>query len=128
MGNTTRDITERIDEMCEERFGHTHWACVDTLSDQEKMRLDERAEIITVEGQRVALYIPMVQVTCTVGCWNDEGETQDFYVKFQTASDTPMAKIQESIQTIAELDSGLEAGLPDEEDVEIEPIALDIRA
>jgi hypothetical protein len=70
----------------------------------------------------------MVQVTCTVQCWNDEGETQDFYVKFQTASDTPMAKIQESIQTIAELDSGLEAGLPDEEDVEIEPIALDIRA
>jgi hypothetical protein len=128
MGNTTRDITERIDEMCEERFGHTHWACVDTLSDQEKMHLDERAEIVTVEGQQVALYIPMVQVTCTVQCWNDEGETQDFYVKFQTASDTPMAKIQESIQTIAELDSGLEAGLPDEEDVEIEPIALDIRA
>jgi len=128
MGNTTRDITERIDEMCEERFGHTHWACVDTLSDQEKMRLDERAEIITVEGQQVALYIPMVLVNCTVQCWNDEGETQDFYVKFQTASDTPMAKIQESIQTIAELDSGLEAGLPDEEDVEIEPIALDIRA
>ena len=70
----------------------------------------------------------MVQVTCTVGCWNDEGETQDFYVKFQTASDTPMANIQESIQMFAELDSGLEAGLPDEEDIEIEPIALDIGA
>ena len=128
MGNTTGDITERIDEMCEERFGHTHWACVDTLSDQEKMRLDWRAEIITVEGQQVALYIPMVQVTCTVECWNDEDETQDFHVKFETASDTPMANIQKSIQAIAELDSGLEAGLPDEEVVDIEPIALDIRA
>lgn len=123
-----RDITEQVDEMCEERFGHTHWARLDTLSDQEKVGLDKVAEIITVDGNQVALYKPMVQVTCTVGCWNDEGETQGFYVNFQTASDTPMASIQESIQMYAELDSGLEAGLPDEEDIEIEPIALDIGA
>ena len=70
----------------------------------------------------------MVQVTCTARVCTDEGNCQDFRVKFQTASDTPMANIQESIQMFAELDSGLEAGLPDEEDIEIEPIALDIRA
>jgi len=121
-------LNERIDDMCRERFGHTHWARVDTLSDQEKMGLEEKAEIITVEGQQVALYIPMVLVTCTVSCWNEEGETQDFYVKFQTASDTPMAKIRKSIQMFAELDSGLETDVPYEEEVEIEPIALDIRA
>ena len=121
-------LNERIDDMCRERFGPTHWARVDTLSDQEKMGIEEKAEIITVEGQQVVLYIPMVLVTCTVSCWNEEGETQDFYVKFQTASDTPMAKIRKSIQMFAELDSGLETDVPYEEEVEIEPIALDTRA
>ena len=123
-----RDITERIDEMCEERFGHTHWAFVAGLGPIEIGRLDKVAEIITVDGNQVALYKPMVQVTCTVGCWNDEGETQGFYVNFQTASDTPMADILETIRCMAEWDSCLDVQELDEGDVDIEPIALDIGA
>ena len=128
MGDTTRDITERIDEMCEERFGHTHWARLDTLSDQEKVGLDKVAEIITVEGQQVALYKPMVQVTCTARVCTDEGNCQDFRVKFQTASDTSMADILETIRCMAEWDSCLDVQELDEGDVDIEPIALDIGA
>ncbi|MEO2158707.1 MAG: hypothetical protein ABGX31_05145 [bacterium] len=92
------------------------------------MGLEEKAEIITVEGQQVAFYIPMALVACTVSYWNEKGEGQDFYEKFQTASDTPMAKIRKSIQMFAELDSGLEAETPEEDSVDIEPIAPDTRA
>jgi len=51
-----RDITERIDDMCREKYGHAHWVCLDTLRDQEKVGLDEVAEIVTIEGQQVAFY------------------------------------------------------------------------
>ena len=34
------DITERIDDMCREKYGHAHWVCLDTLRDQEKVGLD----------------------------------------------------------------------------------------
>tara|TARA_R100001143_G_C3265068_1_gene89546 strand:- start:269 stop:466 length:198 start_codon:yes stop_codon:yes gene_type:complete len=50
------DITERIDDMCREKYGHAHWVCLDTLRDQEKVGLDEVAEIITIKGQQVAFY------------------------------------------------------------------------
>lgn len=51
-----RDITERIDAMCEEMHGHTHWACMDTMSDQEKVGLDQVADIVNIDGQQVAFY------------------------------------------------------------------------
>ena len=51
-----RDITERIDDMCERMYGHTHWVCLDTLSDQEKVGLDQVADIGSVDGQQVAFY------------------------------------------------------------------------
>ena len=51
-----QDITERIDDMCQEIHGHTHWVCVDTLSDLEKVGLAQVADIVTIEGQRVAFY------------------------------------------------------------------------
>lgn len=51
-----KDITERIDDMCQEIHGHTHWACVDTMSDIEKVGLDQVADIVTIEGQQVAFY------------------------------------------------------------------------
>ena len=52
-----RDITEHIDDMCERMYGHTHWVCLDTLSDQEKVGLDQVADIITIDkGQQVAFY------------------------------------------------------------------------
>tara|TARA_B100000686_G_C16697365_1_gene921316 strand:- start:382 stop:564 length:183 start_codon:yes stop_codon:yes gene_type:complete len=50
------DITERIDDMCQAIHGHTHWVCVDTLRDQEKVGLDQVADIVTIEGQQVAFY------------------------------------------------------------------------
>jgi|TARA_R110001592_G_scaffold248333_1_gene510645 hypothetical protein len=51
-----RDTTERIDELCEWMYGHTHWVCMDTLSDQEKVGLDKVADIGNVDGQQVAFY------------------------------------------------------------------------
>jgi len=51
-----RDITEHIDDMCERMYGHTHWVCLDTLSDQEKVGLDQVADIVNIEGQHVAFY------------------------------------------------------------------------
>tara|TARA_R110000824_G_scaffold128356_2_gene289157 strand:+ start:118 stop:351 length:234 start_codon:yes stop_codon:yes gene_type:complete len=70
----------------------------------------------------------MVRVTCTARVCTDEGHCQDFYVKFLTASDTSMADILETIRCWAEWDSGLDVQELDEEDVHIEPIALDTRA
>jgi|15BtaG_2_1085339.scaffolds.fasta_scaffold27655_3 hypothetical protein len=51
-----RDITERIDDMCMDMHGHTNWVCLDTLSDQEKVGLDQVADIVNIEGQHVAFY------------------------------------------------------------------------
>ena len=52
----SRGITEQIDDICEERFGHTNWVIISTLSDQEKVGLDDVADIETVEGVPVAFY------------------------------------------------------------------------
>ena len=51
-----RDITARLDDICERLYGHTDWVCVDTLRDQEKVGLDQVADIVTIEGQQVAFY------------------------------------------------------------------------
>ena len=53
----SRDITEIIDDHCREEFGHTHWAIISTLSDQEKVGLDSVAVIRTYEGVPVAFYV-----------------------------------------------------------------------
>ena len=52
----SRDITEQIDDICEEKFGHTNWVIISTLSDQEKVGLDDVADIETIEGVPVAFY------------------------------------------------------------------------
>ena len=51
-----RDITEIIDEHCEEEFGHKDWVIVSTLSDQEKVGLDSVAVFKTYQGVQVAFY------------------------------------------------------------------------
>jgi hypothetical protein len=51
-----RDITDKIEKYCEEMFGHTNWAIISTLSDQEKVGLDKVADIETIEGVDVAFY------------------------------------------------------------------------
>ena len=51
-----RDITEQIDDICNDKFGHTDWVIVSTLTDQEKVGLDSLADIETIEGVRVAFY------------------------------------------------------------------------
>tara|TARA_R100000995_G_scaffold72339_1_gene41092 strand:- start:209 stop:400 length:192 start_codon:yes stop_codon:yes gene_type:complete len=52
----SRDITEQIDDICNDKFGHTDWVIVSTLTDQEKVGLDSVADIETIEGVRVAFY------------------------------------------------------------------------
>jgi len=52
----SRDITEQIDDICRAEYGHTSWVRLDTLSDQEKVGLDEVAEIQTINGVQVAFY------------------------------------------------------------------------
>tara|TARA_R100001082_G_scaffold53894_1_gene29462 strand:- start:401 stop:775 length:375 start_codon:yes stop_codon:yes gene_type:complete len=52
----SKDITEIIDDHCKDYFGHTHWVILSTLSDQEKVGIDEVADIETFNGVQVALY------------------------------------------------------------------------
>tara|TARA_R100001369_G_scaffold67687_1_gene95130 strand:- start:243 stop:575 length:333 start_codon:yes stop_codon:yes gene_type:complete len=52
----SRDITEQIDDHCEDYFGHKDWVIISTLSDQEKVGLDSVADIETFEGVQVAFY------------------------------------------------------------------------
>ena len=52
----SRDITEIIDDHCEEEFGHKDWVIVSTLSDQEKVGLDSVAVFKTYQGVQVAFY------------------------------------------------------------------------
>lgn len=51
-----KDITEKIDDMCRDKYGHTDWVILSTLSDQEKVGLDTVAVIETIEGVQVAFY------------------------------------------------------------------------
>ena len=41
----SRDITEQIDDICRAEYGHTSWVRLDTLSDQEKVGLDDNNQI-----------------------------------------------------------------------------------
>ena len=52
----SRDITEQIDDICDNKYGHTSWVILSTLSDQEKVGLDDVAEIETINGVQVAFY------------------------------------------------------------------------
>ena len=38
----SRDITERIDDICSVEYGHTHWAFADTLSDEELKEIKDK--------------------------------------------------------------------------------------
>lgn len=44
------------DDICREKYGHTDWVILSTLSDQEKVGLDDVAVIETIEGVQVAFY------------------------------------------------------------------------
>tara|TARA_Y100000592_G_scaffold97734_2_gene169166 strand:- start:930 stop:1244 length:315 start_codon:yes stop_codon:yes gene_type:complete len=44
------------DDICRDKYGHSNWVKLDTLSDQEKVGLDEVAEIVTIKGIQVAFY------------------------------------------------------------------------
>ena len=52
----SRDITEVIDDYCLKKYGHTNWVIISTLSDQEKVGLDEVAEIEKINDVYVAFY------------------------------------------------------------------------
>jgi len=45
-----------FDDICLDKYGHTSWVRLDNLSDQEKVGLDEVAEIQTINGVQVAFY------------------------------------------------------------------------
>ena len=52
----SRDITEVIDDYCFKKYGHTNWVIISTLSDQEKVGIDEVAEIEKINDVYVAFY------------------------------------------------------------------------
>ena len=52
----SKDITERIDDVCMENYGHTDWAILDTLSGGERLGLHKHADIETIEGVEVAFF------------------------------------------------------------------------
>ena len=48
--------TIQIDKWVEEDYGHKDWAFLDTFSDQEKVGLDDVADIVKFEGIDIAIY------------------------------------------------------------------------
>jgi len=52
----SRDITEQIDEVCMENYGHKDWAILNTLSGGERLGLHKHADIETIEGVEVAFF------------------------------------------------------------------------
>ena len=52
----SRDITEQIDDVCMENYGHTDWAILDTLSGGERLGLHKHADIETIGGVEVAFF------------------------------------------------------------------------
>ena len=41
----SRDITEVIDDYCMGNYGHTNWAWIDTLNEEEQKTMSELGEI-----------------------------------------------------------------------------------
>ena len=52
----SRDITEQIDDICMENYGHKDWVILSTLSDQEKVGIDTVADIETINDVQVAFF------------------------------------------------------------------------
>ena len=52
----SRNITKQIDDICNSEYDHTNWVIISTLSDQEKVGLDDVADIKTINGVQVAFY------------------------------------------------------------------------
>jgi hypothetical protein len=44
------------EDICYEKFGHFDWVLLSTLSDEEKVGLDDVAEIETINGEKVVFY------------------------------------------------------------------------
>lgn len=61
----SRDITEIIDDHCEEEFGHKNWVIISTLSDQEKVGIETQGIIKTYQGVDVLFY------------WDEHEENED---------------------------------------------------
>ena len=49
-------MTLNIDRWCEKKFGHNDWAFLDTFSDQEKVGLEDVADIVDYKGQTIVVY------------------------------------------------------------------------
>lgn len=62
----SRDITEVIDDYCLKKYGHTNWVIISTLSDQEKVGLDEVAEIEKINDVYVAFILIKMKVNILV--------------------------------------------------------------
>ena len=45
-----------IDEICDNKYGHTNWIALKNLSDQQKVGIDEVAEIETINGEQIAFF------------------------------------------------------------------------
>jgi len=52
----SKDITERIDDYCEEQLGHTNWAIISTLTDQEKVGIETQGILKIFKGVDVIFY------------------------------------------------------------------------
>ena len=52
----SRDITEKIDDYCEEQLGHTNWAIISTLTDQENVGIETQGILNTFKGVDVIFY------------------------------------------------------------------------
>ena len=50
------DITEQIDDICMEHYGHKDWVILNTLSSGDKLGLHKHADIETIEGVEVAFF------------------------------------------------------------------------
>lgn len=44
------------DDICAIKYGHTNWIALKTLSDQQKVGIDEVAEIETINGEQIAFF------------------------------------------------------------------------
>ena len=57
----SRDITEVIDDDCQEQLGHSNWVIISTLSDQEKVGIETQGMLKTYQGVDVLFYFKEVE-------------------------------------------------------------------
>ena len=72
----SKDITEKIDDYCEEMFGHTNWAIISTLTDQEKVGIETQGILKTFKGVDVIFYYDEHKECAWCG-WDYEKDLKD---------------------------------------------------